>query len=356
MKLDTDKVLQSLTEEEIYSFMRNVLLRLDFLETTEYPEKQFIKDIINLKKRYWEMYEHRTDPHRDYEDQQVSKVHIVFDSSSSGTLKVALRDVLAVEGEKVIAISDTFSVGPIWQLHTEEGLQNRKEWLFYHINLDEEYMDDYTERFTKVRAQIDAIPDDIPINIWYGDNGHEQTGVRLALYLLKEKSNPIIMINATKEYSTVFSEKRTDGYPLKVAEIIPEKLAAIYQETSTKEITLVQRREFEEEWLTLSESDKKLRLWQNGHIHSVSEDYLDNFIIQSMEKLNKERKNNDFIKSARLIGEVIGHSLQVVGDGFIEYRVRELIVNGIFDIKGVPKAMRFYEVKFRSPQILTGKD
>lgn len=69
------------------------------------------------------------------------------------------------------------------------------------------------------------------------------------------------MINATKEYSTVFSEKRTDGYPLKVAEIIPEKLAAIYQETLTKEITLVQRRELEEEWLTLSESDKKLRLW-----------------------------------------------------------------------------------------------
>lgn len=356
MKLEADKVLQSLTEEEIYSFMRNVLFRMDFLETMEYPEKQFITDIKNLKRRYWEMYEHRTNPRRDYEETQVNKVHIVFDLSSSGTLKVALRDVLAVEGQKVIAISDTFSVGPVWRLHTEEGLKNRKEWLFYHINLDEEYMDDYGEEFAKVCAQIDAIPDDIPINIWYGDNGHEQTGLRLALYLLKEKSNPIIMINATKEYSTIFSEKRLDGYPLQVGEITPEKLAAIYKETSAKEVTPVQRRELEEEWLTLSESDKKLRLWQNGHIHSVSEDYLDNFIIQSLQKLNKERGNNNFIKSARLIGEVIGHSLHVVGDGFIEYRVRELIINGIFDIKGVPKAMRFYEVKFRSPQMLTGKD
>lgn len=88
----------------------------------------------------------------------------------------------------------------------------------------------------------------------------------------------------------------------------------------------------------------------------MSEDYLDDFINQSLHKLHKERGNSDFIKSARLIGEVIGHSLHVVGDGFIEYRVRELIVNGILDIKGVRKAMRFYEVKFRSPWVLAGKD
>lgn len=227
--------------------MRNVLFRLDFLETTEYPEKQFITDIKNMKKRYWEMYEHRTNPRMEYEEQQIRKVHIVYDLSSSGSLKAALRDVLAIEGEKVIAISDIFSVGPIWRLHTEAGVKNRREWLFYHINLDEEYLDDYEEEFIKFRAQIDAIPDDIPINIWYGDNGHEQTGMRLALYLLKDKSNPIKMINATKEYSNVFSEKRLDCYPLKVAEIMPEKLAAIYQENVAKELTPEQRRELEEE-------------------------------------------------------------------------------------------------------------
>jgi hypothetical protein len=49
-------------------------------------------------------------------------------------------------------------------------------------------------------------------------------------------------------------------------------------------------------------------------------------------------------------------ALHVVVDGFIEYRVIELIVNGIFEIKGVPKAMRFYEVKFHSPRMLTSKN
>lgn len=356
MKLEADKILQYLTEEEIYFFLRNVLLRLDFLETTEYSEKQFIIDIRNMKKGVWKMYEHRTNPRREYEENQVNRVHIVFDLSSSGSLKVSLRDVLGIEEERVIAISDMFSVGPIWRLHTEEGVKNRKDWLFYHINLDEEDLDDYEEEIIKVRAQIDAIPDDIPINIWCGDNGHEQTGLRLALYLLKDKSNPIKMINVTKEYRKIFPEKSLDCYPLKVAEIMPERLAAIYQETSTKTLTLLQRKELEEDWLVLSESDKKLRLWQNDRIHSVLENYLDDFIIQSLQKLHNKRGNNNFIKSARLIGEVIGHSSHVVGDAFIEYRVRELIVNGILDIKGVPKAMRFYEVKFRSSRMLEDKD
>ncbi|MGY0691512.1 DUF1835 domain-containing protein [Virgibacillus sp. FSP13] len=349
MKLDTDKLLQSLYEEEIHSFMRNVLLRLDLLETTEYPEKQFITDIRDLKSRYWQLYEHRTNPRTEYEEQQVSKVHIVFDFSSRGSLKVALRDVLALEGEKVIAISDTFSVGPIWQLHTEDGVKKRKEWLFYNINLDEEYIDGYVEEFDNARAQISSIPDDIPINIWCGDNSHEQTGLRLALYLLKGKSNPIKMINATQEYHTVFPEKKLDGYPLQIAEITPEKLSTIYQKAIVNKLTPIQRQELEEEWLSLSKNDKKLRLWENGHILSVSGGQLDEFIIQSLQKLHKERGSNDFIKSARLIGEVIGHASQVVGDGFIEYRIRELIVKGIFDIKGVPKAMRFYEVKLHSP-------
>src|SRR5699024_8872619 len=356
MKLNADKILQSLNEEEVYSFMRNVLFQLDYIETTAYPEKQFITDVRDLKKRYWQLHQQRTNPNREYEEQQVSKVHIVFDLSSSGSLKIALREILAAEGEKVIAFSDIFSVGPIWRLHTEEGLKKRKEWLFYHINLEEGYIDDFGEEFVKIRSQIDAIPDAIPIHIWYGDNAHEQTGLRVALYLLREKLNPIKLINTTKAFRTVFAEKKTDDYPRNTAEIASEQLAAIYQETSAKELTPVQRRELEKEWVTLSKGDKKLRLWENGHIHSVSEDYLDDCIIRSLQKLNKERGSNDFIKSARLIGEVIGHSLHVVGDGFIEYRVRELIVNGIFDIKGVPKAMRYYEVKFRSPQMLTGID
>lgn len=63
--------------------------------------------------------------------------------------------------------------------------------------------------------------------------------------------------------------------------------------------------------------------------------------------MHNEVKSKDFMKSARVIGEVIGNLNQYIGDQFVEYRVRHLIMNGVFEIVGIPKAMRFYSVKLR---------
>ncbi|WP_264740353.1 DUF3658 domain-containing protein [Cytobacillus firmus] len=67
--------------------------------------------------------------------------------------------------------------------------------------------------------------------------------------------------------------------------------------------------------------------------------------IELAKKLHKSNKG--FIKSARLIGEVIGHLDEPIGDGFAEYRVRSLIYNGVFAIKGIPKSMRYYSIKLK---------
>lgn len=80
---------------------------------------------------------------------------------------------------------------------------------------------------------------------------------------------------------------------------------------------------------------------------SVPETFFDGFIINTVEKSHQKKKHNDFIKTARIIGEVLGHLNQYIGDQFIEYRVRRLIVDGIFDMEGVPKAMRYYSIKMK---------
>ncbi|MGN7384043.1 DUF3658 domain-containing protein [Paenibacillus sp. SAFN-117] len=47
-----------------------------------------------------------------------------------------------------------------------------------------------------------------------------------------------------------------------------------------------------------------------------------------------------FLKSARLIGEAIGYCEQDIGDSFFEYRLRELIYEGVLEIKGVPAGIK----------------
>ncbi|WP_456270555.1 DUF3658 domain-containing protein [Bacillus sp. AK130] len=38
-----------------------------------------------------------------------------------------------------------------------------------------------------------------------------------------------------------------------------------------------------------------------------------------------------------------------IGDEFIEYRILELIRKGIFEMEGVPKGMRYFSIRLKSP-------
>lgn len=82
-------------------------------------------------------------------------------------------------------------------------------------------------------------------------------------------------------------------------------------------------------------------------IHSFPEDYYDTFIKSRAKKLHAKQKEKDFMKSARLIGDVLGRLDQYVGDGFLEYRLKKMIAAGVFEAEGSLLAMRFYSVRLR---------
>lgn len=207
---------------------------------------------------------------------------------------------------------------------------------------------EYKQKFQKTINQITSIPEAVPITIWIAENAHEQTGLRYVLNLLKESNNNIILINTTKVYSELFQKRKVKYTVLHTDEIPPEKLQVIYeQRIHAQTLSQHEREDFEQEWLTLAENREVLRIWRNGRIHSVPEDYFDQLIIKKAKKLHSKQKTRNFIKSARLIGEVLGHLDQYVGDVFLEYRLRKLIEKGIFEVEGSLEAMRYYSVKLR---------
>ncbi|WP_391209527.1 DUF1835 domain-containing protein [Psychrobacillus sp. L4] len=127
-------------------------------------------------------------------------MHIVFGHSPAGNLKITLP-----KDEKVIAFFDQFSSGPVHQLHTEKGLQQRKKWLFLHINLDEQYIYSYLEDFQQTVTEIKDIPEHIPIYIWTANNAHEQTAARFVLHTLQDKQNDIHLMNVSEAYQNHWS-------------------------------------------------------------------------------------------------------------------------------------------------------
>ncbi|WP_449623099.1 DUF1835 domain-containing protein [Robertmurraya sp. Marseille-Q9965] len=272
-------------------------------------------------------------------------IHILFDPSASGSLNWVLRELELDKKEKILSFWDMFSIGPIYELHEEKGRESRFEWMKKSLTDENGELYEYEQRFAKTIRQINTLPNGAHITIWTSDNAHEQTGLRFAVYLLKDKNIDITMINTTKAYEDLFQVKKVKYTPLHTGEILHEKLQLIFEQGNGKYLTDHDREALEKEWLTLSADHETLRIWRNERIHSVPDDYYDEFIISKAKKLHRKQKKKDFMKSARLIGEVLGHLDQYVGDVFLEYRLRKLIEKGVFVKEGSLEAMRYYSIK-----------
>ncbi len=283
------------------------------------------------------------------EEGDFQMIHILFGAASAGTLKFALKKN---KDEKVLSFWDIFSIGPIWKLHEKQGEDARFDWMKSVVSDEFGGFPDYKQDFQKTVEQILSIQEGEPITIWVADNAHEQTGLRYVLYLFKNKTNEIKVINATKMHQEQFNRPDIEYMLLHTGEITPEKFRVIYEQSKSMSILQqCERKQLEDEWLGLIDTKETLRIWQHGKITSVREDYYDQLMINLAEKLQLEREREeeteDFMKSARVIGEVLGHLDQYVGGDFLEYRLRKLIEKEVFEVEGHLKVMRYYGVRLK---------
>ncbi|WP_338780081.1 DUF1835 domain-containing protein [Metabacillus sp. FJAT-52054] len=271
-------------------------------------------------------------------------IHIVFSQAAQGSLRMALSNLNLQED--LISLPDTFSIGPVWKLDEESGLKNRYQWMKDHLWFL--FPEDLPEMENQVRQavlDIRAIPDDRTVVIWTGDNAHEQTGLRFALQLLKDKGNEIKVINTTAGYHEIFVHDDLERFPRKMGELDPEQLARIYTEHTGSEVLHSKEKErLENEWGKISATQKVLRIWENDSVRSVDAYYFDDFILECIQQSQREQKS-DFIILMRAIGEVVGHLKEYIGDEYPEYRIRQLIKVGQLEMR---KSGMFYDVKMNT--------
>ena len=338
-------MINHLEDTELKSLLLQVFLRMQTVEERKgYSEQQFFLD---LKNTYNDLLVYKK-KQASSQQTQFHTTHIVFGDSPAGCLKIALKESGLMQQENIINFSDLFSIGPIWNLHAAQGINNRYEWLRTHIGMDDEVLFTYEKSFQQTLLNIEQIPSHHRVVIWAGENAHEQTALRLILYVLKEKTNDIVMININEAYKTHFDRPEIDFTPRHMGELPAKQLQQMYENKSNGHVlTQSEREAFEQQWLQLCNEKEVLRIWENNKIMSVPENYYDAYIIDTVKQFHQEKKQSEFIKSARIIGEVMGHLNQYVGDQFIEYRIIRLIMNGVLDMEGVPTAMRYYSIKIR---------
>jgi Protein of unknown function/Domain of unknown function (DUF1835) len=277
-------------------------------------------------------------------------VHILFGESTAGGLKWAIREnIKSAHNMKIIGFPDHFAVGPIFQLDTDFGIENRAKWFQDYMPKDEfhdYYEKEYEERFRETIQEIEAIPEDALITIWHAENAAEKTGLLFVLKLLANRKNEILIVNSNESYNKFCKPPDIYYVSLHTGGLSPENLITILEKTKDdKPLSTELYKQLVNEWNELRSSKEVLRVWENSQIKNVEEGYLDSFMIELASELHEKPVNQNFMKAARLVGEVIGRYEQYIGDTFIEYRLRHLIKKGVFEYQGTLNGLRNYSIR-----------
>lgn len=277
----------------------------------------------------------------------MSVVHIGFGVCACGSLRAAFRKSNQHQNEEIICIREDFSIGPIYKLESEEGIQERKKWMKELLTItgsdsEKDYLD-WMETTLKSNPQVVMkIPNDSTVIIWHGRNASDEIGLRLVAFLLRNKKIQFEEVDVTEyslhiKYKVRDQENKEIPYVLRNVGELPSKmiLEALHRKKSIAN-TIVQS--LINDWEKWSQTKDLLRIVVDGKIAAVSEDYYDRFIL--------ENTSNEYQKALRVVGEVMGKSDQCIGDTYLAFRVHQLIKQGQLSYRGNLGFLRDFEIRF----------
>ncbi|WP_438445997.1 DUF1835 domain-containing protein [Gorillibacterium sp. sgz5001074] len=337
------KVTDRLGVEELKPYLRFILAEIQLIKEQEEPLEAAASKLIELYDELMGLQEKRAEwtpvP-------TCTHVHIVIGDSFAGGMKQALRGLGCTETHKLITLRENYAIGPINGLDSPEGRMARCNWFRNHITEAFEAYDEFEEEYIGLLDQLEQIPEQAEVMVWTSGNACEQAGMRHALYLLRNKRNSISVNDACAICEKLYN--RPDAFITYrySGEIPSEKLQeAIVRLDGKGKLCPSDITRLEREWQILTEQTGILRIWQDSTVLEVPAEYYDHYLLEKLDNLKPSAGDNGFLKSARLIGEAIGYCEQYIGASYFEYRLRELIYDGVLEIKGVPAAMRYYSIR-----------
>ncbi|KOS68843.1 hypothetical protein AEA09_10030 [Lysinibacillus contaminans] len=259
-------------------------------------------------------------------------LHITFSLSTRGSLKQAIRQKQLQRDESVICVHDIFSIGPL------TNLEERKKWLNSYILKDEDERELYEDMQNDWKKKIQGIPCDVDVWIWYGQNAHEEIGLRFVMSEFANKCSMVFGIDTTEglKRTQPNMEIRHTG------ELPADSLMKL--RADAKRFSVEEGNKLAKEWHALQQNPSTLRIWQNG-IEHVEENTFDEVILARAKHV-QESEGSEWLLPMRVIGEAVGHLSEYVEDAFIEKRIFALAKKGFFEIDGDPTDIYTYKLKY----------
>ncbi|WP_392455649.1 DUF1835 domain-containing protein [Chryseomicrobium aureum] len=314
--------IQRLNEEQAKEALFQMLLKS--YEEESLPIDQFEEILVTTQQRSAKI-------------QDVTHVHVVTGESAAATLKHAFPDA------QILVFPSNLSVGPLHHLENRQGWEQRKEWLRLRLE-DEHYFWNYASTWETLISKMKNLPDHLPVYLWSGEHAGEYIGAQLAVTLLAGKSNPLKMVHSSEIYRKLFDSESRVTDSIHTSEMSIEQVREILNDDAIEPLDEKEREEILKRWPEISMTSKMVRVLEEGILQFHKETIFDDYILKTIQE---QSESGEFIKAARIVGEVYGKVAYQVGDAFIEYRLLQLALDGVVEIEGMPRQMLLYSVRVK---------
>lgn len=260
-------------------------------------------------------------------------VHIVFGDSAAGTLRYFFENNQNEFKGEIINFTEEPSVGPINGIDTDAGLRKRIEWFKEMLKSVSVYgcFEDVEKMLKDTYDNIKNLDLASKVVIWHGANADNQIALRCLVQMMKNEE--LYEVNVSESY---IEDSDNNLYnPRSLAECAPENVEKLLP--TMKKLENEKRNNLKKDWALLAASKEQLRILEDGIIVGAHESYYDDDILSNCTP--------DFTKAARVIGDTMGKSGQLVSDTYIDYRVRRLIEIGRLEYRGKLESIRDFEIR-----------
>ncbi len=249
--------------------------------------------------------------------------HIVFDARGAELINAAMDLDESLDGE-VVHFRDDYSLGPIHDIFSEEGLSARKIWWDEISENEKKAVSDEpdSDLLQKIVQRMKEEEFD-QIWIWMAPNVKDVSGYYWLIVQLKEFLGRIYLLSLNN--LPFISEKGHVFYPTSLAEIPAREFVK-----ARKLARPVSAAEFEtdpDEWYRLAAENMNLRLLEGGKkIVQRSDDYYDKSLLHFIQPA--------FQKIHRTIQQFLSKSPEKINESFLIWRLKNLVTSGVAELQG----------------------
>lgn len=260
-------------------------------------------------------------------------IHIVFGRIGRRTLIDS--NIVDLNKSEIICFDDILNIGPACDINASQAIQKRIDWL---QKVYGDHLNSMVEQDLKTLETIVENADNInKLFIWTGCCASEMISTARILYHLSMFSKPVFIANFNIPVRSIYGNI-----------VYPKALnqTAIFQVKEIFEHFELIGKSGLTDWINLWEKVKleNGELWilsNKGHITIENTDYIDSFLLANCKE--------DFKTAARVIGETLYDIGSNVGDSYLNWRLKQLAMNGKIETRGRLIEIRDYEVKKMLP-------